>query len=61
MIKKHHPKDRGERLKLKKLHDNASPVAVLLAEREAIDAQSKRDRTLPERRDVEGFDHQPSP
>lgn len=60
MIKKH-PGDRGERLRLKKLHDNASPVAVLLAEREAIDAQSKRDRTLPERRDVEGFNHIPPP
>jgi len=49
MIK--HPKDRGERLKLKKLHENASPVFKLLKEKE--DADRKRNRTPVEPGDVE--------
>lgn len=53
MIKKH-PKDRAERLRLKKLHTNASPVFKLLAEKEELDAQSKRNRVLPQRGDTEG-------
>lgn len=49
-----HPKDRGERRRVKRLHSNASPVAKLLLEREALHAGSDprqhvevSDRQLP--------------
>jgi len=50
-----HPKDRGERRKLKVLHDNASPVFRLLKEKEKLDGQSKRDRVLPQRGNTQGL------
>ena len=45
-MKPKHPKDRGERLKIKAkkkkpIHDNASPVYLLLKEKEERDAASK--------------------
>lgn len=46
MIRKtKHPKDRGERLaRKKKIHSNASPVYLLLKEKEAQDAKGLSDQ-----------------
>lgn len=50
MIRKtKHPATRGERLALKakkKIHNNASPVYLLLKEKEEVDGRVPRDRDI---------------